>query len=127
MSATPLLAVRGLSIEFSQAEGWQRVVDGVSFDLARGEVLGMVGESGSGKTVTSRALIRLLPERNCRIAEGRIELEGRDVMSLSAAELGRLRGERVAMIFQNPSSHLDPVMRIGAQIAEGLVLHQGLG
>ena len=127
MSAAPLLAVRELSIEFGQAEGWQRVVDGVSFDLARGEVLGMVGESGSGKTVTSRALIRLLPERNCRIAEGRIELEGRDVVSLSAAELGRLRGERVAMIFQNPSSHLDPVMRIGAQIAEGLVLHQGLG
>ena len=126
MSDRPVLSVRDLAVDFQVGQGWSRVVEDISFDLHRGEVLGIVGESGSGKTVTSRALIRLLPKRGCRIAAGTVELEGRDILAMAEAELEEVRGGRVGMVFQNPTTHLDPVMRIGRQIAIGLMLHQGL-
>ncbi|MFO1057607.1 MAG: ABC transporter ATP-binding protein [Dongiaceae bacterium] len=120
-----LLAVEDLSIAFDTAHGPVQALAGVSFDLAAGEVLGIVGESGSGKTVACRSVMRLLPG-NAVIHGGRIRLEGQDVLALGAAELARLRGERVAMIFQNPSTHLDPLMPVGRQVGEALQVHEGL-
>ena len=121
-----LLAVKDLSVEFVTSGGRLRAVDGVSFDLAAGEVLGLVGESGSGKTVACRSMLRLLPSERARIAGGEVLFEGRDLLHASEAELRRLRGSRLAMIFQNPSTHLDPLMTIGRQVAEPLIYHEGL-
>jgi peptide/nickel transport system ATP-binding protein len=100
-------------------------VNGVSFRLARGEVLGILGESGSGKTVTLRSLMRLLPH-NCAIA-GRVVLDGEDVTAASESRLEELRGNRIAMIFQEPATALDPVFTIGQQITETLVRHLDIG
>jgi peptide/nickel transport system ATP-binding protein len=116
-----LLAVRNLAI----AAGQRVLVEDVDLDLREGEVLGLVGESGSGKTVTCRALMRLLPENQLRIAAGSIALKGRDLVPLSEPEMRKVRGVEIGMIFQNPSSHLDPVMRIGEQIAESVRYHEG--
>ena len=118
-----LLAVRNLSI----AAGAQTLVEQVDLDLAEGEVLGLVGESGSGKTITCRALMRLLPPGELRIASGSIQLKGRDLAQTGEAEMRKVRGVEIGMIFQNPSSHLDPVMRIGDQIAESVRYHEGAG
>ena len=112
-----LLRVQGLSVRF----GSTVAVDDVSFELERGAALGIVGESGSGKSVTCRALLRLLP-RSARI-DGRAAFEGRDLLALPEPELNRIRGKRIAMIFQTPASHLDPLMRIGDQVAETLRKH----
>jgi peptide/nickel transport system ATP-binding protein len=100
-------------------------VNGVSFRLARGEVLGILGESGSGKTVTLRSLMRLLPH-NCAIG-GRVVLDGEDVTAASESRLEELRGNRIAMIFQEPATALDPVFTIGQQITETLVRHLDIG
>ena len=126
MSA-PLLEVEGLTVEFSTPAGVVRAVDDVSFRVAEGEVLGIVGESGSGKTVTCRAIIRLLPSRRARIVSGAIRLEGVDLTTLDEARMQELRGEKIGMIFQNPMTHLNPVMTIGDQIAEPLRVHEGMG
>jgi peptide/nickel transport system ATP-binding protein len=118
-----LLAVRNLSI----AAGQRLLVEEVDLDLAEGEVLGLVGESGSGKTITCRALMRLLPAGELRIASGSIHLNGRDLALAGEEDMRRIRGVEIGMIFQNPNSHLDPVMRIGDQIAEGVRFHEGAG
>jgi peptide/nickel transport system ATP-binding protein len=115
------LRVENVSVAFGAVEA----VCGVSFELGRGEVLGIVGESGSGKSVTCRAILGLLPPR-ARVA-GRVLHEGRDLVALPAAEMQQVRGRRIAMIFQNPSSHLDPLMTIGGHVAEPLRRHFGLG
>ena len=116
-----LLSVRNLSI----AAGARTLVEGVDLDLAEGEVLGLVGESGSGKTITCRALMRLLPAGELRIASGSIHLKGRDLAQAGEPEMRKVRGVEIGMIFQNPNSHLDPVMRIGDQIAESVRYHEG--
>jgi len=121
-----LLEVADLSVEFATPAGALRAVDRVSFDLAEGEVLGIVGESGSGKTVACRSILHLLPSSRARIAGGRAMFEGRDLLSLPERELRHLRGSRLAMIFQNPSTHLDPLMTVGRQVAEPLIYHRGL-
>ncbi len=121
-----LLTVAGLAIDVLTREGPRALVRDVGFRLNRGEALGLVGESGSGKTLTCRALVRLLPSA-CRVVAGKVTLSGAgDLLAMDERALTEVRGRRVAMIFQNPTSHLDPVMRIGEQIAEGLILHQGL-
>jgi oligopeptide/dipeptide ABC transporter ATP-binding protein len=125
MSA-PLLEVEDLTVEFATPGGMVRAVDGVSLTLGEGEVLGLVGESGSGKTVTCRALIRLLPGRRARIVAGRARIGGIDLLALDDAEMTAVRGATIGMVFQNPMTHLDPVMTIGAQIAEPLRRHRGL-
>jgi peptide/nickel transport system ATP-binding protein len=102
------------------------VVEDVSFAVDPGEVLGLVGESGSGKTVTCRALIGLLPAGSLAVTSGSVRLEGREVAGLDPAALGLVRGRQIGMIFQNPSSHLDPVMRIGDQIGLAVRHHMGL-
>ena len=120
-----LLQVRDLSVIANNAGRDVTLVDRVSFDLAEGEILGLVGESGSGKTMTCRGLIRLLPSPNLRVQGGAVRLAGQDLLPLDDAGMRAIRGGQLGMIFQNPSSHLDPLMRIGEQIAEGIRLHQG--
>ena len=117
-----LLTVRNLSI----AVGRRLIVEDVDLDLREGEVLGLVGESGSGKTITCRALARLLPRGQLNIAAGSVRLNGRDLTRLSEEEMRKVRGVEIGMIFQNPASHLDPVMRIGDQIAESVHYHEGV-
>src|SRR5271169_6052959 len=116
--------VADLAVRFRQRERTIHAVNGVSFRLARGEVLGILGESGSGKSVTLRALMRLLPA-NCEI-DGRVTINGEDITEASAARLEQLRGESVAMIFQEPATALDPVFTIGDQIAETIRRHEGV-
>jgi peptide/nickel transport system ATP-binding protein len=126
MSAGPILSVRDLSVGVARDDGYRPIVDGVSFDLAPGEILGLVGESGSGKSVTCRALMRLLPGTRLGITGGSIRLEGQELTGLDEAAMRKVRGGAIGMIFQNPSSHLDPVMTIGDQIAETIRFHQGV-
>ncbi len=130
MTAPALLSVRDLRTYFvtERGGGIARAVDGVSFDLYPGETLGIVGESGCGKTDTSLSILRLIPEPPGYIRpESVIEFEGRNLLTLAPPELRAIRGNRIAMIFQEPSSALNPVLKIGDQIAEAAVVHQGLG
>ena len=122
----PLLRVTDLQVEFPLARGALRAVDGASFEVRPGEALGIVGESGSGKTMTLRALIGLLP-RAARITAGTIELDGVDVTRASADRLRKLRGRTVSMVFQEPMTALNPVMRVGDQIAEAPLARLGYG
>ena len=124
MTETPAVDVENLVVRFRQRDRTIHAVNGVSFRLARGEVLGILGESGSGKTVTLRSLMRLLPH-NCAIG-GRVVLDGEDVTAASESRLEELRGNCIAMIFQEPATALDPVFTIGQQITETLVRHQGM-
>ncbi len=118
----PLLSVRDLTIEFSSREGVLRALDGISFDVHAGETLGVVGESGCGKTVTALTVLGLVPGAG-RVVSGEVLFEGRDLLTLSPRQMCELRGQDLAMIFQEPASSLNPVMRIGDQIAEVLRLH----
>jgi oligopeptide/dipeptide ABC transporter ATP-binding protein len=116
-----LLAIQQLGVELPAPQGRVAAVREVSFEIARGEVLGLVGESGSGKSVTALAIMGLLPD-SARVAGG-IRLEGRELRALPPAEMRQLRGSRLAMIFQEPMTALNPVMRIGDQIAEAIAAH----
>ncbi|WP_375459402.1 dipeptide ABC transporter ATP-binding protein [uncultured Enterovirga sp.] len=122
---TPILTVENLTTSFKVEGGWRPVVRGVSFEIGPKETVALVGESGSGKSVTALSLMRLTPAGNSRI-EGRVTLEGRELLGLPEAEMRRVRGDRVAMIFQEPMTSLNPVLTIGFQIAEALILHRGL-
>lgn len=119
----PLLEVQNLKTVFSTAKGVIKAVDGVSLSLAAGETLGIVGESGCGKTMLALSVMRLIPPNGC-IAEGRVLFAGQDLLSLSEAEIRDKRGRDIAMIFQEPMTSLNPVLRIGDQIAEAICLHQ---
>ena len=123
MSET-LLRVSGLKTYFYTASGVAKAVDGVSFSLNRGEVLGIVGESGSGKSVTSNSIIRLLPPQTGRIVAGEILFEDRDILKMSNKELLEFRGTEIATIFQDPMTSLDPVFKIGKQMVEMICAHQ---
>jgi peptide/nickel transport system ATP-binding protein len=123
MTDPAAIEVEDLKVSFRQRDRTVHAVNGVSFALARGEVLGILGESGSGKTVTLRALMRLLPA-HCEIA-GRIAIDGEDIIAATPPRLEQLRGNRIAMIFQEPVTALDPVFTIGDQIAETIVRHAG--
>jgi peptide/nickel transport system ATP-binding protein len=121
----PVLSIRALTVQ-AQLDGETRtLIDAVSFDLGRGEILGLVGESGSGKSMICRAMVQLLPSKTIAITGGSILLSGRDLVRLDEAAMRSVRGADIGMVFQNPTSHLDPVMRIGEQIAEGIRYHQG--
>lgn len=123
MSET-LLKVNGLKTYFYTASGVAKAVDGVSFELNRGEVLGIVGESGSGKSVTSNSIIRLLPPRTGKIVAGEMLFEGRDILKMTHKELLEFRGKEIATIFQDPMTSLDPVFKIGKQMVEMICAHQ---
>jgi ABC-type dipeptide/oligopeptide/nickel transport system ATPase component len=122
--ASPLLEIRNLGISFQTENGLIEAVKGISLTLAKGETLAIVGESGSGKSVTGLALTRLLPEPPARYVSGEILLDGKDVLKLSEAELRKIRGKRIAYVFQEPSTSLNPVFTIRFQIAEAIELHR---
>ncbi len=126
MYPEPLLSVRNLRTYFTTDEGVVKAVDGLSYDLRRGETLGIVGESGSGKSVHALSIMRLVPSPPGKIVDGQILFEGRDLLQLSEEEMRRIRGNRIAMIFQEPMTSLNPVLTVGEQIAEAVMLHQGL-
>jgi oligopeptide/dipeptide ABC transporter ATP-binding protein len=119
----PLLEVRDLKVSFRTEDGVIRAVDGVSFSLAAGETLGIVGESGSGKSVTMMSVMRLITDPNARF-EGEVLYKGRDLMTMSKDEIQAIRGTGIAMIFQDPMTSLNPVYRVGWQIAEQLRAHE---
>ena len=120
----PLLRLRNLSVEFATQAGTFRAVDGVDLEVGEGEILAIVGESGSGKSVTSLAIMGLLDKR-ARVT-GQVLLGGRDLTRLSEQEMRRVRGNDIAMIFQDPMTSLNPYMRVADQMAEVLTLHKGL-
>ena len=121
-----ILEVRDLHTQFDTLDGVVRAVDGVSFELARGETLGIVGESGCGKSVTALSILRLIPTETGRIASGSIRFEGEELTTLSEEAMKRLRGHRISMIFQEPMTSLNPVLTVGTQIAENVVRHLGV-
>lgn len=121
-----ILTVKDLKTYFYTASGIAKAVDGVSFNIAKGETMGIVGESGSGKSVTSSSIIRLLPPRTGKIVGGSIEFEGKDVLALSKKELNDYRGKDIAVIFQDPMTSLDPVFKIGKQMTEMIMAHQNV-
>ena len=128
MDATaPLLELDGVRTWFYTREGVVRAVDGVSFSIAPGETLAVVGESGCGKSVTAQSILRLLPSPPARVVEGSIRFEGQDLLALDDAAMRDIRGNRIAMIFQEPMTSLNPVLTVGYQIAESLVRHQAMG
>jgi peptide/nickel transport system ATP-binding protein len=121
----PLLDVQDLKTKFRTARGLVRAVDGVSFSIERGQTIGIVGESGSGKTVLSRSIMGLLPAHNV-VREGQVLFDGHDLAKLNANEMRGIWGAEIAMVFQDPMTSLNPVVKIGRQITEGLSLHLGL-
>jgi peptide/nickel transport system ATP-binding protein len=125
--ARPLLEVEDLRTYFFTRDGIVRAVDGVSFSVANGETLAVVGESGCGKSVTSLSILRLIPSPPGRIVSGTIRFSGRDLSTLSDAEMRHIRGNEISMIFQEPMTSLNPVLTVGRQIGETLRLHEGLG
>jgi peptide/nickel transport system ATP-binding protein len=123
---SPLLDVRNLQTHFDTDAGIHRAVDGVSFSVAAGKTLGIVGESGCGKSVTSLSIMGLVPEPPGIRAGGEIVYRGEDLATKSRREMEELRGAKLSMIFQEPMTSLNPVYRVGDQIAEGLIRHRGL-
>ena len=121
----PLLSVEDLRTHFFTVDGVTRAVDGVSFTVEAGETVGIVGESGCGKSVTALSILRLLPPRIGRIVSGRVLFEGIDLLGLDLKAMRDIRGNRIAMIFQEPMTSLNPVFTIGEQIAEAVRIHQG--
>ncbi|TMH10994.1 MAG: ABC transporter ATP-binding protein, partial [Betaproteobacteria bacterium] len=121
-----LLDVKGLKTYFFTRDGVVRAVDGISFSVARGETLAIVGESGCGKSVTSLSILRLIASPPGRTVEGSVVFEGRDLLELSEAEMRKVRGDAISMVFQEPMTSLNPVLTVGRQIAEVLMLHRGL-
>ncbi|MEZ5980295.1 MAG: ABC transporter ATP-binding protein [Planctomycetota bacterium] len=124
-SRVPLLEVENLATHFFSEEGVARAVDGVTYTLLEGETLGVVGESGCGKSVTSLSIMRLVPSPPGRIVGGEIRFRGKNLLDVSEAEMRRIRGNDVAMIFQEPMTALNPVYTVGNQIMEAVMLHQG--
>ncbi|HEV8489612.1 MAG TPA: ABC transporter ATP-binding protein [Candidatus Limnocylindrales bacterium] len=121
----PLLEVKGLRTSFYTRDGVVRAVDGIDFHVDRGEIMGLVGESGCGKSVTSLSIMRLVA-RPGRIDEGQILFDGRDLLKVSGEQMRKVRGEQISMIFQQPTSALNPVWDVGRQIAEVLELHRSM-
>ena len=121
----PLLSVSDLAVDIRTRGGTARIVDGVSFSVSPGEALGIVGESGCGKSVAMLSLVGLLPP-GARVTRGSARFEGRELLHLPAPALRQIRGNRIGFVFQDPLTSLNPVMRIGAQLAETLVAHRGL-
>ena len=123
---TELLKVSNLTTVFKIEDGLLRAVDDVSFTLEEGETLGIVGESGSGKSVTSLSIMRLVPAPGGEITAGRIEFQGQDLLKLDDRRMRALRGDRIAMIFQDPMTSLNPVLTVGRQMTEAIRLHMNL-
>jgi peptide/nickel transport system ATP-binding protein len=119
----PLLSVQNLHVQFETSRGTVRAVEGVTYDVKPGEMIAIVGESGSGKSVSALAMMQLLPKLTARIPQGKVMFEGRNLVELSEAEMEKIRGRHIAMIFQEPMTSLNPVLQIGIQIMEPLLIH----
>jgi oligopeptide transport system ATP-binding protein len=126
MNEDNILEVRDLQVSFSTYEGEVQAVRGITFDLRRGETLAIVGESGSGKSVTAKAIMRLNPPANTIMKGGEILFDGRDIVKLSEKQMQGVRGPKIAMVFQDPMTSLDPTMKVGRQITESLKKHLGM-
>ena len=122
----PVLEVDDLRTYFDTRDGVVKAVDGLNFSVRPGEILGVVGESGCGKSITSLSIMQLLPRPPARFASGRIMFKGRDLLQASEEEMRHVRGNEISMIFQDPMSSLNPVLSIGDQLTEAIMLHQGL-
>ncbi|MFL6466986.1 MAG: ABC transporter ATP-binding protein, partial [Pyrinomonadaceae bacterium] len=120
-----ILSVNGLKTYFQTEDGMVKAVDGITFKLEKGETLGIVGESGSGKSVTNLSVMRLIPEPPGKIIAGEINFNGVDVMALSIDDVRKIRGRRIAMIFQDPMTSLNPFLKISTQLMEVTQLHLG--
>lgn len=128
MEDTTTLKIDNLHVSFKTHDvGEIKAVRGVSFELNRGETLAIVGESGSGKSVTAKTIMRLLPKQNSMIKDGQVLYEGKDLLKYNDKEMQKIRGSEISMVFQDPMTSLNPTMKIGKQIMEGLRKHQGLG
>src|SRR5258708_7657242 len=125
VSADTILEIKDLKTYFYTRDGIVKAVDGVSYDLKKGETLGVVGESGCGKSITALSILRLIAKGG-RIVEGEIKLAGRNLLELTDEQMRSVRGNDISMIFQEPMTSLNPVMTVGKQISETLMLHQGL-
>lgn len=125
--SNPLLELRGLKTYFHTEEGIVRAVDDVSFSMNRGEVLGLVGESGCGKSVTSYSIMQLLPMPPGRFEGGEVVFKGQNLLDLKDSQMRKIRGNEIGMIFQEPMTALNPVVRVGKQVEEALALHTDLG
>ena len=121
-----ILSVENLKTWFFVSDGIVKAVDGVTFDINRGEVLGLVGESGCGKSVTARSIMRLVPDPPGKIVDGKVLFDGVDLLRITEEEMRTIRGGRIAMSFQDPMTYLNPVHKVGDQIAEAIMLHQDL-
>ena len=122
---SPLLIVRNLKVSFSHDGGWVEAVHGIDLDVFAGRTLGLVGESGSGKSVSSLAVMRLLNEKMSRIEADSIQIEGEEIKGFSEKQMAEVRGKRIAMIFQEPMTSLNPVYKCGFQVSEMILQHEG--
>ncbi len=122
----PLLDVKNLKTQFFTQDGVVRAVDDVSFHIKPGETLGIVGESGCGKSITAMSIMRLIPSPPGRIVNGSVNFEGEDILTMSDEEMRSVRGNKIAMIFQDPMTSLNPVSQLNRQIGETLELHLGM-
>ena len=124
----PVLSIKNLTVEFNTEDGVVHAVDGISYDVNPGETLGIVGESGSGKSVSMLSVLGLIPQPPGKIVEGEASFKGRDLMTMPKRELRRLRGGDIAMVFQDPMTSLNPVLKVGFQISEAIKAHNaGVG
>ena len=119
----PVLSIRDLAVEFRTEDGLVHAVDGISYDVFPGETLGIVGESGSGKSVSTLSILGLIPQPPGRIVSGTAMFKGRDLLKLKKKELRQFRGDEVAMVFQDPMTSLNPVLRVGDQLGEAIKTH----
>lgn len=122
-----LLSVRDLEVQYTSDDSVIHAVNGVSFSLRQGETLGLVGETGAGKTSIAKAILKILPDPPAKITGGEVLFNGSDIMKMNDGELRKIRGHHISMIFQDPMTALNPIMRVGSQIAEGIQLHSRLG
>jgi ABC-type microcin C transport system duplicated ATPase subunit YejF len=123
---SPLLSVRNLVVEFQTGEGITRAVNNVSFDIPAGKTIGIVGESGSGKSVTSLAVMGLLQKPAAKIPQGEIIFNGQDLLKFNDSQMRAIRGNQISMIFQEPMTSLNPVFKVGDQIAETIRIHRNI-
>jgi oligopeptide transport system ATP-binding protein len=121
-----LLEVKDLKVEFHTMEGVVHAVNGVSFGVPEGKTLGIVGESGCGKSVTVLSIMRLIAEPPGKITSGQVLFEGKDLLKISKTEMQHLRGQKISMVFQDPMTSLNPVLTIGKQISEAIIVHQSV-
>ncbi|MGN0968607.1 MAG: ATP-binding cassette domain-containing protein, partial [Oscillospiraceae bacterium] len=120
------LEIKDLRVEYSSGGQIVKAVNGVNIDLAKGETLGLVGETGAGKTTIAKAILRILPEPPAKVAGGEIRMNGVDLLTLPEKEMLKVRGDKIAMIFQDPMTALNPTMTVGNQITEVVLLHNDM-